>query len=206
MHRPTPEDAANVRLNMAVMFATEKHLGQFRKGNGVPYILHPLEVLKQVASWGITKVAFLDLWVAVVLHDTVEDTDATIEEITLKFGEKTAGYVKHLTFRRQEPEEFGKDYALAKQAYINNFGYDKPIEVVVIKLADRIRNVWDFYDTDLDYARKYYKKADQLVEAIICYRGKIEEMFGVPVYDAISRSLESLEEALDVRVFRPFQR
>ena len=79
----------NARLNSAIYFATEKHAGQLRKTSRLPYILHPLETM-QILS---TMKADGNLLIAGVLHDTVEDTAATIDEIEVSFGEDVAELV-----------------------------------------------------------------------------------------------------------------
>ena len=77
------------RLNEAIVFATERHAGQVRKGSGKPYIVHPLEVLTILTDME----AGADVLIAGVLHDTVEDTGTTIEEIRSRFGDAVADLV-----------------------------------------------------------------------------------------------------------------
>ena len=73
-------------LLRAASFAANKHTGQTRKGDDAqPYINHPLEVANLLANTG--KVEDFDVLIAAVLHDTVEDTETTKEEITELFGE-----------------------------------------------------------------------------------------------------------------------
>ena len=64
----------------AVRFAVEKHSGQTRKMSAAPYVLHPLEVASIVGTMTDDK----ETLAAAVLHDTVEDTDATLDEIREK--------------------------------------------------------------------------------------------------------------------------
>ena len=80
-------DAQSVQLlERAVDFATKKHEGQTRK-SGEPYIIHPLAVATILVDWGMDT----DTVVAGVLHDTVEDTDATLREIENLFGRDVTG-------------------------------------------------------------------------------------------------------------------
>lgn len=72
-------------LEKAIHYATDKHDGQLRK-SGEPYITHPLQVAAMLIDWGMD----IDSVIAGVLHDTVEDTDATLEEITELFGRDIA--------------------------------------------------------------------------------------------------------------------
>ncbi len=76
-------------LDRAVVFAVRAHAGTERKGKGVPYIVHPMEAVEIVA----TMTSDQELLAAAVLHDTVEDTDVTVEQIRLEFGERVAALV-----------------------------------------------------------------------------------------------------------------
>src|SRR4026209_2713188 len=87
-------DLANILH--AANFAAKKHKDQKRKGqDGEPYINHPIEVANLLVDAG--KIADPDMIIAALLHDTVEDTDATFEEIEKRFGATVAGYVRELT-------------------------------------------------------------------------------------------------------------
>ena len=68
-------------MDRAIIFATRAHSGTYRKGTNIPYIVHPIEAAAIVSS--IT--ADPDMIAAAVLHDVVEDTDATVEEIRFFF-------------------------------------------------------------------------------------------------------------------------
>lgn len=88
----------------AIAFATKAHEGQIRKGNGEPYVNHPIRVADDVLSWPLpdnlitlslstTDIAF----VSGVLHDTIEDCDVTYEDIANEFSVEIAEIVKLLT-------------------------------------------------------------------------------------------------------------
>ena len=78
-------------IDQAIRFAALAHKGMVRKGNNQPYIFHPLEVLNLVSLMTLDD----DVLCAAVLHDTVEDTDATIEDIQREFGEHVAALVAY---------------------------------------------------------------------------------------------------------------
>ena len=80
------------QLRHAIDFATDKHEGQLRK-SGEPYITHPLSVAAMLVEWGMD----IDSILAGVLHDTIEDTDATLEEIEELFGHDVAFLVDAAT-------------------------------------------------------------------------------------------------------------
>lgn len=77
-------------LHDAIMFATEKHAGQKRKGTDADYICHPMEVLSIVM---LASPRNVDLQIAAVLHDVVEDCDVSLLEIRRRFGDRVAEYV-----------------------------------------------------------------------------------------------------------------
>ena len=101
--------ADNCRLNKAITFATEKHSGQLRKSTKIPYILHPLDVLQILYSMR----ADTSLLIAGVLHDTVEDTAVTAEDIRERFGDAVANLVCHHT------EDKSKSWEERKQVTID---------------------------------------------------------------------------------------
>lgn len=80
-------------FDKALKFATDAHSGTERRGKGFPYIIHPMEAVAIVA----TITSDQELLAAAVLHDTVEDTDVTIEDIRKEFGERVATLVQHET-------------------------------------------------------------------------------------------------------------
>ena len=76
-------------LDRAVVFAVRAHAGTERRGKGFPYIVHPMEAVEIVA----TMTNDPELLAAAVLHDTVEDTDVTVEQLRAEFGERVASLV-----------------------------------------------------------------------------------------------------------------
>ena len=76
-------------LDRAIVYAVKAHEGQFRKGTDIPYILHPLEAAAIVGTMTADEAVIA----GAVLHDAVEDTDATVEEIRERFGERVAALV-----------------------------------------------------------------------------------------------------------------
>ena len=76
-------------LDRAIVFAVRSHAGTERRGKGFPYIVHPMEAVEIVA----TMTRDQELLAAAVLHDTVEDTDTTVEQIRTEFGDRIASLV-----------------------------------------------------------------------------------------------------------------
>ena len=76
-------------LDRAIVFAVHAHAGTERRGKGFPYIVHPMEAVEIVA----TMTRDQELLAAAALHDTVEDTDVTVEQIRTEFGDRIASLV-----------------------------------------------------------------------------------------------------------------
>ena len=77
-------------LDRAILFAVRAHAGTERRGKGFPYIVHPMEAVSIVA----TMTADQELLAAAALHDTVEDTDVTVEQLAAAFGPRVAKLVE----------------------------------------------------------------------------------------------------------------
>ena len=121
-------------LKKARQFMVKKHEGQKRKweGENIPYSIHPTRVSRLI--WKLTKDKVLTT--AAVLHDTLEDTDATEEEIAELFGDKVASLVKELTSSKTYTRKYGK-----KQYLAHKMGFGMTDDALTIKLADRFDNV-----------------------------------------------------------------
>lgn len=110
-------------FEFALEFAIEKHRGQVDKG-WTPYIQHILGV------WSRLRDADLTTQIAALLHDTVEDTDASITQIEHEFGDKVAAIVAILTHAKQEPYD----------SYIFRIAMSRNRSAILIKLADLADN------------------------------------------------------------------
>jgi guanosine-3',5'-bis(diphosphate) 3'-pyrophosphohydrolase len=122
-------------LLKAVSFAAEKHVGQYRKdAASTPYIIHPIGVAKSL--WEEGGVRSLNVLVAALLHDTLEDTNTTSEEIEGFFGGRI----------RQTVEELTNDPNLStdenKQRQIDH-ARQLSLNAQLVKLADRLYNIRD---------------------------------------------------------------
>lgn len=119
----------------AVVFALKAHEGQLRKDGGV-YILHPLEVAAIVG----TMTNDLEVLSAAVLHDTVEDTPVTAQDILDNFGEKIAELVAHET-ENKRPEQKASDTWKIRKAESLAVLRDSGIESKIIWIGDKLSNV-----------------------------------------------------------------
>lgn len=128
------------RLESAIKLGTAKHQGQFRKSQE-PYITHPLTVASILIDWGMD----IDTIIAGVLHDTVEDTDTTLEEIEENFGKVVAFLVDGVTKVSQARAGMRNldDYLPSTKDNLAKLmiAVGQDIRVIIIKLADRLHNM-----------------------------------------------------------------
>jgi len=122
-------------LLQAASFAAKKHRYQKRKGDDAePYVNHPLEVANLLANVG--KVADYDILIAAVLHDTVEDTETTAEELTGLFGATVCGYVLEVTDDKSLEKSERKLRQIEHAPHLSTGAKH-------VKLADKISNITD---------------------------------------------------------------
>ena len=88
---------AGSRIHNAILQAAQAHQGQFRKGTHIDYLVHPMEVLEILSSMH----ADTDLMIAGILHDTVEDTDLSLDQIRNHFGDNVADLVGRHTENKE---------------------------------------------------------------------------------------------------------
>lgn len=179
-----------VELQATLDFASFKHRNKFRKGKCLPYISHPLEVLKMVQQWGITS---LDMWKACLCHDVIEDTHTTYAELIEAIGKEASMFVGALTFKLDPKNPAPPN--IQKSAYMASFS-SAIIQALIIKVADRCCNTLDFLDTDPNYAEKYWHKADKLFEAFAVRESTIRQLFGDSVFENMRNSKHRVEQLL----------
>ncbi len=123
------------RVDLAVDYAREKHKDQKRK-DGSPYVIHPLAVAEIVAELGLDEETIL----GALLHDCIEDTDASFDEIVKLFGRTCAELVEGVTKLTRA------NFSSNEQEQMENLrkmfmAMSKDIRVVLIKIADRLHNM-----------------------------------------------------------------
>lgn len=116
----------------AIQFAARAHRGQVRKANGVPYIVHPLGAARLLIEYGCTHEEAV---VAAILHDVVEDTDATLEELRVEFGSTVADFVEALS----EPDK-SAPWEARKRHTIHTLK-EAPQAVLLVSCADKLDNL-----------------------------------------------------------------
>lgn len=156
-------------LNEALVFATKAHDGQYREGTQVPYIIHPVRMMLYMqnilADWPhfISPDEAVELVVTAVLHDTVEDTPTTIQDIEDGFGVVVATFVEWLT----KPEyNDPKPNRAWRKKYEREALAKAPLEVRVIKIVDRLDNISDLDTLDVGFQKLYLRESIELMEAL----------------------------------------
>lgn len=165
LHRLLPESTCAV-LARAVAFAQRCH-GDQKRPTGAPYLEHLLEAVEVlVRGAGVTDP---DILRAAVLHDVVEDTPCTLEEVRAAFGDRVADMVGWVT-KPETPEGAGPEAKKAsKEAYLAGLAA-APEDAIQVKLADRVSNVQTLRNLALPKQRDYYAQTVRFIMPLAASR------------------------------------
>lgn len=147
-------------LEKAMSFAAKKHKGQYRKGNKLPYFMHPMRVALKAQEVKATKNIYLILAVC-FLHDTVEDCGVKLKTIQKKFGYSVAALVEELTLDKKKYETIGKTKYLCQEV-LKMSSY-----ALCIKLCDRLDNVSDMKSMDEEFRAKYKAETAEIIKTLV---------------------------------------
>lgn len=158
----------------ALDFAVRKHAGQFRRSTKVPYVTHCIEVARKVEP----VLGSTDTFCIALLHDTLEDTDTSYDEIVTEFNLLVADGVRWLTnykadqFRNRTERKRADASRLAKS----------PWEVQTIKCADMLHNLSDMRETDAEFLPRYTSDCEMILSHLrLCdlgLRGQLLALIG----------------------------
>jgi myo-inositol-1(or 4)-monophosphatase len=169
-------------FDKAAKFAVEAHRGTERRGKGYPYIIHPMEAASIVAT--ITNDQ--EMLAAAILHDTVEDTDVTLEQIRDLFGDRVAELVQHET----APSNESLTWRERKTAQIMQLA-NAPHDSKVVALGDKLSNMrgiaWD-----------YRKIGDEVWKLFHASNGKTDVEW---YYRSLGEAMSDLSETLAYQEF-----
>lgn len=158
----------------ALRFAAYKHRNQRRKDSqSSPYINHPIAVAETL--WRVGHVREITTLVAAVLHDTIEDTDTTPEEVKAEFGDAVLSLVLEVTDDKRLPK------AERKRLQIETAPHKSP-GAKQIKLADKITNVYDVIHTppltwSLQRKWDYLDWTEKVVNGLRGQNRELEELY-----------------------------
>jgi (p)ppGpp synthase/HD superfamily hydrolase len=190
----TPENEGDGASTIfaALRFADDAHSGQFRKGSRVPYLIHPLNVARILLDHGCSD----ELAVAALLHDTVEDTEVTVEEIRTIFGDPVARLVEFAT----EPDHLWT-WEKRKEHTLRLLGSGET-QALLLSVADKLDNIrsirqdlelfgekaWERFKRPRVKQRWFYESLSRIFEARLVdwpgvdlaakFRAEVEAVFG----------------------------
>jgi (p)ppGpp synthase/HD superfamily hydrolase len=176
------------RFAEALVYASEIHETQLRKGTDIPYVAHLLAVASLVLEDGGDE----DEAIAGVLHDAIQDTAATYTDIEARFGEEVAAIVQGCSDTDVLPKP---PWRQRKEAYIAHLAHAPP-EVVRVSLADKVHNarsvLFDYRLMGENLWTRFNPDADQ----IWYYRSLVDvfrRVSGSPLVDEFDRVVGELE-------------
>jgi (p)ppGpp synthase/HD superfamily hydrolase len=130
----SPRPVLRARFVEAVAFAIRAHGDQCRKGGDIPYVAHLLGVASLVLEAGGDE----DLAIAGLLHDTIEDTETTAQDLESVFGQRVAAIVEACTDANERPKPAWQE---RKERYLSHLrSCETPMEVLVVSRADKLHN------------------------------------------------------------------
>jgi GTP diphosphokinase / guanosine-3',5'-bis(diphosphate) 3'-diphosphatase len=162
------------RILKAMRFAAEKHTDQRRKDSkSSPYINHPIQVAETL--WTVGEIRDLNLLVASILHDTVEDTLTKPDEIRAEFGEEVLALVLEVTDDKSLPKQVRKQLQVETAPH-------KTHSAKLLKLADKICNVRDILvtppeDWSLERRQEYLLWTEQVVAGLRGVNERLESCY-----------------------------
>ncbi len=163
-------------LDKAIVFAVKAHANTERRGKGFPYIVHPMEAVEIVATMTNDQ----ELLAAAALHDTVEDTGVTLDQIRSEFGERVAKLVEEESDVFMEGVSEAESWHARKQAAIDRLAAASR-DAKMVALGDKLSNARAIY-------RDYVQKGDELWK-IFHVTDKAEHEWH---YRGLARSLNEL--------------
>ncbi len=173
-------------LDKAIVFAVKAHENTERRGKGFPYIVHPMEAVEIVASMTSDQ----ELLAAAALHDTVEDTDVTVEQIRAEFGDRIAAIVDSESDRFTEGVSETDSWRDRKQAAIDRLA-KVSTDSKMVAMGDKLSNMRAIY-------RDYMKDGDKLWSLFHAPGGKADHEWH---YRGLAASLSELKDTFAYREF-----
>ncbi len=186
----------------AISFAAAAHAGQCRKGTDIPYIVHPIEVMKIVC--GLT--ADEEVRTAAVLHDTLEDTETTAEQLRELFGERVTGLVGAESENKREELPAESTWKIRKEETVHDIAEALP-ETKMICLGDKLANMQDIASDFHELHDRLWERFNAPEEAVFAELGNVSGLKAKKIniawyYRSIAEALRpDLEETAAFRRF-----
>jgi (p)ppGpp synthase/HD superfamily hydrolase len=159
------------RVRQALQFAARRHHGQMRlETEPLPYITHPVSVALLLADADANE----DTIIAGLLHDVIEDTSTTAEEITAAFGEKVTDYVLSVTEPKVGEDGERLTWKGRKETYLAQLALADQ-EAVLVSLADKIDNMETKLEAVAREGADFHTRWSQKPEEYIWFHGAVLE-------------------------------
>ena len=171
----------------AIIYATVMHQGKVRKFGDIPYIFHPLEVAQIISTLTDDE----EVITAGILHDIVEDTDGTLDEIEKRFGKRVAYLVSTDSEKKYPEKDRSVSWIMRKEESLENLKKSSDIGVKMLWLADKLSNIrslsgmyselgdemWQkFNQSDSEMQCRYYRSVAELIELSLNKTGAFKEL------------------------------
>jgi len=163
-----------LQVLQAMHFAAQKHRGQRRKDDSQsPYINHPILVALQLAE--IAEVTDPDILAGAILHDTLEDTDTTAEELETQFGARVRSFVEAVTDDKSLPKQQRKQLQIDHAPSLS-------MGAALIKISDKIANLKDLMNSppqgwSLERRQQYLEWSVAVVNNCPAVNDRLENYF-----------------------------
>lgn len=181
-HKPSSFNSSDIGTFIhATNFAAFKHRQQRRKDDVTPYINHPL-ALTQIL-WNESCVDDAVVILAALLHDTVEDTDTTFEELEQNFGSEVTDVVRQVTDDKSLPKATRKQLQIDHASHLSD-------RAKLVKLADKTANLRDMAasppaDWPIQRQYDYFEWAKTVVDRLRGVHPKLEALFDQAYHDGL---------------------
>lgn len=144
-------------MEKALAFAAEKHKGQVRKFEAKPYIYHPMDVSLIASTITLDE----NILAAALLHDTLEDTDTTKEDIIDLFGEKVLQLILSETENKYSSLPKRETWKKRKEEALNVLKNSDDLGVKILWLSDKLSNIRSCYRYYLEMGDKMFERFNQ---------------------------------------------
>ena len=163
----SPTMLLSLKIERALRWAAVNHDGQTRRGSGAPYVQHVFGVALVLDRLGFPE----DVVIAGLLHDVVEDTAASLDEIRAIFGESVVALVAHCTEVKQDEAGRTRPWIDRKRDHLEALA-NAPVEARAVILADKLHNlvsiaydlreglaIWSYFHAEREQVVWYYRTA-----------------------------------------------
>ena len=153
------------KLEEAILYAVIMHQGSVRKLKGIPFILHPMEVAQILSTMTDDK----EILTAGILHDIVEATDGTLDEIEKRFGKRVAFLVSSQSENAHPGEERSASWKQRKDESLLVLKNSRDLGVEMLWLADTLSNLRSLAGAYSEQGEEMWKQLDQSDSALQCW-------------------------------------